>query len=116
MQDLHELRIVPLAKLESVGVAFAQTNAARATAAAMLDEVDVNLSYAVVRASFDGVVVRKMTEVGNLVAPGQPLFIIEDDSRLRAVASLGADLAAGLRAGQSLPCLLYTSPSPRDRG
>ncbi|MGD0231328.1 MAG: efflux RND transporter periplasmic adaptor subunit [Syntrophorhabdales bacterium] len=69
MQDLHELRIVPLAKLESVEVAFAQANAARATATAMLDEVDVNLSYAVVRAPFSGGVVRKMTEVGNLVAP-----------------------------------------------
>jgi len=103
MQDLHELRIVPLAKLESVEVAFAQANASKATAAAILDEVNVNLSYAVVRAPFDGVVVRKMTEVGNLVTPGQPLFIVEDDSRLRAVASLGADLAAGLRAEQSLP-------------
>lgn len=103
MQDLHELRIIPLAKLESVEVAFARANAAKATAAALLDEAEVNLSYAVVRAPFSGVVVRKMTEVGNLVVPGQPLFVIEDDSRLRAVASLGADLAAGLRAGQSLP-------------
>ena len=102
MQDLQKLGIVPLAKLESVEVAFAQASAARATAAAMLDEVEVNLSYAVVRAPFNGVVVRKMTEKGNLVAPGQPLFIIEDDSRLRAVAPLGADLAQGLRAGQSL--------------
>jgi RND family efflux transporter MFP subunit len=103
MRDLHELRIVPLAKLEFVEVAFAQANAAKATAAAMLDEVDVNLSYAVVRAPFSGVVVRKMTEVGNLAAPGQPLFIIEDDSRLRAVAPIGADLASGLSAGESLP-------------
>lgn len=103
MEDLHKLGIVPLAKLESVQVAFAQASAARATAVAVLDEVEVNLTYAVVRAPFNGVIVRKMTEVGNLVTPGQPLFIIEDDSRLRAVAPLGADIAAGLRAGQSLP-------------
>ncbi|MGD0231329.1 MAG: hypothetical protein ABSC19_13375 [Syntrophorhabdales bacterium] len=31
------------------------------------------------------------------------MFIIEDDSRLRAVAPLGADLASGLSAGESLP-------------
>jgi RND family efflux transporter MFP subunit len=103
MQELHELKVVPLATLESVEVAFAQANSATATAKAMLDELDVNLSYAVVRAPSAGVVVRKMTEVGNLAAPGQPLFIIEDDSRLRVIASLGTDLAAGLRAGQSLP-------------
>ncbi|MGA2108614.1 MAG: efflux RND transporter periplasmic adaptor subunit [Syntrophorhabdales bacterium] len=76
MQELHELKVVPLATLESVEVAFAQANSATATAKAMLDELDVNLSYAVVRAPSAGVVVRKMTEVGNLAAPGQPLFVV----------------------------------------
>lgn len=102
MEDLHKLGILPLAKLESVEVAFAQANTAKASAAAMLDELDVNLSYAVVRAPFNGTVVRKMTEAGNLVAPGQPLFVVEDDSRLRVIAPLGADLATGLEAGQRL--------------
>ncbi|MBK6581114.1 MAG: HlyD family efflux transporter periplasmic adaptor subunit [Sandaracinaceae bacterium] len=62
----------------------------------------MNLSYARVEAPFAGVVVRRLVEVGDLVGPGQPVAVIEDDSRLRVVAPIGADLARHVTPGQEL--------------
>jgi len=102
MRNLQNSGAVSRHQMETYEVAYAQANAAAAAALAGLDELDVNLSYAVVRAQFSGVIVRKMAEKGNMVVPGQPLFIIEDDSRLRIVAPVGTDLAKGLKPGQIL--------------
>ena len=87
---------------EAAEVAYAQANAASAAAKSGLEEIEVNLSYSIARAPFSGIIVRKMVEVGNMVAPGQPLFIIEDDSHLRVIAPVSTDLTAGLKPGQSL--------------
>ena len=102
MRNLQKSGTVSSSQLESTEVSCAQANAAAEGAKSGLDELEVNLSYAVARAPFSGVIVRKMVERGNMVTPGQPLFIIEDDSRLRLIAPLGADLATGIRPGQDL--------------
>ena len=102
MRNLQKSGTVSHHQLETTEVVHAQANAAATAAKSGLDEIDVNLSYAVARAPFSGVIVRKMVEVGNMVAPGQGLFIIEDDSRLRIIAPVGTDLAEGLKPGQTL--------------
>ncbi len=103
MSTLQKSGTVSRHQLEAAQVGHAQANAAAEGARSALDELEVNLSYAVARAPFKGVIVRKMVEEGNMVAPGQPLFIIEDDSRLRVIAPVGTDLAAGLKPCQNLP-------------
>ena len=102
MRNLQKSGTVSRYQLEAAEVSHAQANAAAAGAKSALDELDVNLSYAVARAPFKGVIVRKLVEVGNMVAPGQGLFIIEDDSVLRIIAPVGTDLAEGLKPGQEL--------------
>ena len=106
MRNLQKSGTVSKSRLESAEVACAHANAAVAAARSGLEELDVNLSYAVARAPFSGAIVRKMVERGNMVAPGQGLFIIEDDSRLRVIAPLGTDLAAGIKPGQNLSVLM----------
>jgi len=103
MKNLQRSGTVSLHQLETADVAHAQAQATSAAARSALEEIDVNLSYSVATAPFKGVVVRKMVEEGNMVAPGQGLFIIEDDSRLRIIAPVGSDLAEGLKPGQVLP-------------
>ncbi len=102
MRNLQRSGTVSSSQLESAEVACAQANAEAEGARSGLEELEVNLSYSVARAPFPGVIVRKMVEKGNMVTPGQPLFIIEDDSRLRVIAPLGADLAEGIRPGNAL--------------
>jgi RND family efflux transporter MFP subunit len=103
MHNLQKSGTVSRHQLETSEVAHAQATSAAAAANSALDELDVNLSYAIARAPFKGVIVRKMVEEGNMVAPDQGLFIIEDDSQLRVIAPMGTDLAAGLKPGQTLP-------------
>lgn len=99
---LYDGKAIPRSQLEAAELAVAQAEAAAQTATGTEDELAFNLDSATIRSPFSGLVVRKMTEVGNLTAPGQPLLILEDDARLRVVAPLGAELAAHLGPGVKL--------------
>jgi RND family efflux transporter MFP subunit len=101
-KDLYSTSDIPLAELEMAELAESQANSTVSAASAAVNELDINLSYAVAKAPFSGTIVRKMTETGNMVAPGQPLFIIQDNSRIRIIAPVGTDLAASLRAGEKI--------------
>jgi RND family efflux transporter MFP subunit len=63
-------------------------------------ETEVNLSYAVIRSPFAGVVVDKLANVGDLAAPGKPLFTLYEQGRLWLEANVPEDLLAGIRTGQ----------------
>jgi multidrug efflux system membrane fusion protein len=102
MRALRASGAISGAQLEQAEAMLTQATAATTTAGAVIGEVDVNLSYARVEAPFAGVVVRRLVEVGDLVGPGQPVAVIEDDSRLRVVAPIGPDLARHLTPGQEL--------------
>lgn len=103
MRNLKKSGTVSSNQLEAAEVVYAQANAASASAKSGLEEIDVNLSYSIAHAPFSGIIVCKLVEVGDMVAPGQPLFIIEDDSHLRVIAPVSTDLTAGLKQGQNLP-------------
>ncbi|RTZ98584.1 MAG: efflux RND transporter periplasmic adaptor subunit [Deltaproteobacteria bacterium] len=53
-----------------------QVNIKRQQADAMLDEVKTYLSYTTLKAPFNGIVLQKMVDMGNLAAPGQPVLKI----------------------------------------
>ncbi len=69
---------------------------------ARLLEVQDALDYTVVRAPFDGYVVRKQAEVGSLAAPGQPLLTIEDVERLDVVAQVPESEVGRIAVGDTV--------------
>jgi RND family efflux transporter MFP subunit len=75
---------------------------------AAIRELDVNLGESVLRAPFSGVIVQKRTEVGSFAAPGQPLFVLEDDTTLRVLAVIAASDAAHLLVGSTHPITFAT--------
>lgn len=89
-------------QLEAAELAVAQAEAAAQSVSASDDELGRAVDSATIRAPFAGQVVRKLTEVGNLAAPGQPLFVLEDDHQLRVVAPIGAPLGGHLTPGSSV--------------
>ena len=71
--------------MAAAGLAQAQAGAAAARA---------TLAYAEVKAPISGLVSAKRIEVGDMAAPGAPLFTIDDVSRVKVLAELAeADLA-----------------------
>jgi len=70
---------------------------------AAVREAQTMLGYARVTSPFDGVVSRKLTDVGDLAAPGKPLLEIEERGTLRFEADVPEALIAGVAAGQKIP-------------
>lgn len=102
MEALYAKGFLPRARLDLARATMARARASLDTANGAVREVAANAAYSQVRAPFAGVIVRKTVEAGNLVTPGQSLFVIEDLSQMRVVASVGEDVASRLRKGDRL--------------
>jgi RND family efflux transporter MFP subunit len=71
-------------------------------AAAQVTEAETMLSYARVTAPFDGVVTRKLAEVGDLAMPGKPLAEVESPKGLRFEADLPEAILERVTMGQKM--------------
>jgi HlyD family secretion protein len=73
--------------------AITQSQAAIAQAKAGVGAASANISYGVIRAPFDGVVIQKLAYAGEMTTPGSPLLKLENTDRLRLeIAVPEADL------------------------
>lgn len=103
LRVLYAEHAVARIQLEQAETGAARATAAVATARAALRELDAHTAYATIEAPFAGVIVRKFAQTGNLAAPGQPLFVLEDMSRARVVAAIGEQQVARLHEGNAVP-------------
>lgn len=71
-----------------------------------VSEAETMLSYAKVTAPFDGVVTRKLAEVGDLAMPGKPLLEIEAPTSLRFEADLPEAILDRVKLGEKMPVRL----------
>jgi RND family efflux transporter MFP subunit len=77
-----------------------------------LSEADTMLGYARVTAPFDGVVTRKLADVGDLAMPGKPLLEIEAPTVLRFETDLPESLLDRIKPGAKLPVTIPSLPLP----
>jgi RND family efflux transporter MFP subunit len=103
MRALDSQRAIAGIQLEQAQTGRTRAAAGLEAARAALRELDANASYGAVTAPFAGEIVRKNVQVGDVAAPGVPLFVLEDLSRIRVVASIGEVAAARLRVGARVP-------------
>jgi RND family efflux transporter MFP subunit len=80
-----------------------QTRAQQVGAEAAVREAQIMLSYAVIKAPFDGKISSKKIDPGDMVAPGQTLFVVESPSEPQLHAMVSETVALHLKAGQTLP-------------
>ena len=76
------------------------------TADAALVEAKTMLQYTEIAAPFDGVVTRKLVEVGDLATPGKPLLELENSSLLRFECEIPEALVDKVQMGGELPVLV----------
>jgi RND family efflux transporter MFP subunit len=79
-----------------------QTRAQQVGAEAAVSEARIMLSFAVIEAPFDGKVSSKRINPGDMVAPGQVLFVIESPSEPQLHAMVSETVALHLKVGQTL--------------
>lgn len=94
------------ANLYSQGSAVSQAQAQVMAARSQVDDVDAALRDARAIAPFDGVLVKKMVEVGDTVQPGQPLIKFAHTKYLRIQAEVPARIVPNLRRGMLVPARL----------
>jgi RND family efflux transporter MFP subunit len=99
MTELHPRGSVTDKNLEDAVSAYRTATAAVAQAQANLSAAEVNLSYAEIRSPFEGRVVAKRVEAGDMAAPGTSLFTIEDISKAKIVLRVPESDVVGLEAG-----------------
>lgn len=83
-------------------LALAHAESGLLMAEAALREVDTAERYASIRAPFDGRVVSRHIDEGDLSAPGLPLLVIEADGPREAVLDVPADAARTLEVGSTI--------------
>ena len=89
---------------QGYGISQAQSNLSKAQAS--LRALDAQLRDAHAVAPFDGVIVKKMVEVGDTVQPGTPMLVFAYTDFLRISADVPVRLAAGLEIGMTVPAQL----------
>lgn len=81
---------------------FDAVQARARVADAALVEAQTMLSYTEVVAPFDGVITRKLADVGDLAAPGKPLLDIEDSTHLRLEADISESIIEAAKPGATM--------------
>jgi len=87
------------AQLDAAETGLARADAAVRGAQAAAAELRAVTEYAVVRASFGGVVTQRFVDVGAFAAPGAPLVTLQDVARLRVSVSAEPNAVRSLRRG-----------------
>ncbi len=88
-------------ELDILTFRFAAAEAAALAAEKALEEAVVQADHAVVRAPFDGIVLEKRVDPGDLAAPGVPLLTLYDPKGLRLEAAVEERLAGAVKVGDT---------------
>ncbi len=99
-------------QVNAVRSEMARAEAQKQYAAAAVQEAQVMLSHTTIQAPFTGRVIRKMVDVGDTVAPGQALFVIEASGQPELHAAVAESLATKIAPEQKLDVRIETLAEP----
>lgn len=97
--ELRQRDIAPQSDYDRAEAALRAADAAVTSAERRVEEAEVALSFASIVAPFDGIVVDRFVDPGDLASPGVPLLKLYDPARLRVEAHVRESLATALRVG-----------------
>lgn len=96
--------------------AVAQAESAVAQAASAVDEARTWLAFAEVNAPAAGRVIARKIDAGSMATPGAPLFVIEQEGRLRLELPVDSALSGAVARGSSLAVVVeaagFTGTAP----
>jgi RND family efflux transporter MFP subunit len=95
-RKLFEQKITSQAEFDTV-------QARAGVAAGVATETQTALGYTKIVAPFNGVITRKLADVGDLAAPGKPILEMEDPAAFRFEADVPEALISEIKIGEKLP-------------
>ncbi len=102
MDTLYAQDVVAQVQRDGARLQLVQADAQLELARATLEEVETAASYATIRAPFDGAVVNRFADAGDVAAPGMPILTVESAGARDARIAVPADLAATLEPGETI--------------
>jgi RND family efflux transporter MFP subunit len=102
MDTLYAQDAVALVQRDGAGLALTQTEAQLAMARSALQEVAAAESYASIRAPFDGFIVSRFVDAGDMANPGMPLLTVEASGPRDAVLAVPAEVAERVSEGDAV--------------
>jgi len=119
MTDLHARGSATEKNLEDAQAGYRVARAAVEQARANLTAAEATLSYAEVRSPVAGWVVERRVEAGDMAAPGQPLFVVDDLAKVKVVVQVPESDVVGIDRGADavveVPVLAEEFPGEVDR-
>jgi RND family efflux transporter MFP subunit len=91
---------------------FDSAQARERVAAGLVKETETLLGYTKLVAPFNGIVTRKLSDVGDLATPGKPIIEMEDPTALRFEADVPEALIGNVKLGAKLPVRVGAAPTP----
>jgi len=102
-KDVTEAQVrAAVQQVAAVRSDVARLDAQKEQAEAAVREAQVMLSFTTIEAPLSGRVVRRMIDPGDMVTPGQPLFVIETPAEPELHAVVAESLVAGMQPQQKL--------------
>lgn len=83
-------------------------------AEATLLEAETLLDYTKVTAPFEGIITRKLVDVGDLATPGKPLLEMEDSTALRLEADVPEAIVDNVKIADRLPVRIGSIETPME--
>ena len=99
LQELHRRGSVTDKNLEDATAGYRVSQAALEQARANLLAAEITFDYAEIRSPIAGFVTAKLVEAGDMARPGEPMFVLEDLSRVKVVVTVPESEVVGLEKG-----------------
>lgn len=99
---LYKDEVVSRQQYEKMKLNYDIAASRAAQAKAGLQTAQGQLKYAVVSSPINGVVVMKYANEGDIAAPGHPVLLVENQSRLQVQTSVPESIYAGLKLGDAV--------------
>ncbi len=80
LEEIETKMIGAKAQYEAIQAKLKQLDAKEKQVRAKLKFAQIMKGYGTVKAPFDGIVIKKMNDIGDMAAPGMPIFVIGDNN------------------------------------
>ncbi|SDG90071.1 membrane fusion protein, multidrug efflux system [Pseudomonas benzenivorans] len=115
-QKLQERNLVSRSQYDNAENLYRSGEARLKQIKAEFNVADNQAGYAVLRASQDGVIARRMVEVGQVVAAGQTVFTLAADGEREVLINLPEQAFERFKVGQTVAVELWSQPDRRFPG
>ncbi len=112
MERLHSRHSASQKNVDDAVAAWEAAAAQLRAAEEGVNAARVQVDHSAVRAPFAGLVTQRNVEVGDMAAPGMPLFVVEDVSKMKIEAQVPESALAGLTPGEPVEVRIDAVPDP----